>query len=190
MRSSRIPRPSAAMSVALVALIVALSGTAVALPGNNTVDSGDIKNGQVKRVDIATGAVTSPRVSDGSLLAKDFAPGQLPAGAKGDKGDPGAPGTALAFGRIRSDGTVDAAYSKNVAVAATLPTGVYCLVVPPGSRNIIVQVELGGAPAVATASLDPGDALFTCPPGPSNAVVALSTSGGGIAMRDFMVLVN
>jgi hypothetical protein len=58
MSSSRIPRPSAAMSVALIALIAALSGTAVALPGSNTVDSGDIKNGQVKRVDIATGAVT------------------------------------------------------------------------------------------------------------------------------------
>jgi hypothetical protein len=103
--------------------------------------------------------------------------------------DPGAPGTALAFGRIKSDGTVDVANSKNVAVAATLPTGVYCLVVPPGSRNIIAQVELG-APAVATASVQPGDALIMCPPGPSNAVVALSTSAGGIAMRDFMVLVN
>jgi len=189
MRSSRIPRPSAAMSVALIALIVALSGTAVALPGNNTVDSGDITNGQVKRVDIATGAVTSSKVSNGSLLAKDFAPGQLPAGAKGDPGAPGAPGTALAFGRIKSDGTVDAANTKNVAVAATLPTGVYCLVVPPGSRNIIVQVELG-VPAVATASVDPGDALFTCPPGPSNAVVALTTNAGAATKHDFMVLVN
>jgi hypothetical protein len=66
---------------------------------------------------------------------------------------------------------------------------VYCLVVPPGSRNIIAQVEFG-APAVATASVDPGDALIMCPPGPSNAVVALSTSAGAVAMRDFMVLVN
>jgi len=177
------------MLVALIALIVALSGTAVALPGSNTVDSGDIKNGQVKRVDIATGAVTSSKVSNGSLQAKDFAPGQLPAGPKGDKGDTGASGTALAFGRIKADGTVDAANSKNVAVAATLPTGVYCLVVPPGSRNIVAQVELG-SPAVATASVQPGDALVTCPPGPSNAVVALTTSAGAVAMRDFMVLVN
>jgi hypothetical protein len=189
MFSSRIPRPSAAMAVALIALIAALSGTAVALPGVNTVDSGDIKNGQVKRVDVATGAVTLDKVSNGSLLAKDFAPGQLPAGAKGDKGDTGAPGSALAFGRITSNGTVDAANSKNVAVAHIWPTGVYCLVVPAGARNIIAQVEVG-APAVATASVDPGDALIMCPPGPSNAVVALSSSAGGIAMRDFMVLVN
>ena len=37
--------PSPAMAVAFGALLAALSGTAVALPGTGTVDSGDIRKG-------------------------------------------------------------------------------------------------------------------------------------------------
>jgi hypothetical protein len=40
------------MAVAFVALLAALSGSATALQGKNTVDSGDIKNGQVKNKDL------------------------------------------------------------------------------------------------------------------------------------------
>ncbi len=43
----RIPRPSPAMVVALVALIVAVSGTAVALPGKFTVGKDDLKGSSV-----------------------------------------------------------------------------------------------------------------------------------------------
>ena len=38
--------------IGYVALFIALAGTAYALPGKNTVDSGDIRNGQVKTADI------------------------------------------------------------------------------------------------------------------------------------------
>ncbi len=82
------------MVVAICALIAALCGTAIALPGKNTVDSGDIKNGQVKRADIRNNAVTSGKVSNGSLLAKDFKAGQLPAGATGPPGPAGPAGPA------------------------------------------------------------------------------------------------
>jgi hypothetical protein len=97
-------RPSPAMAVAFIALLAALSGTAVALPGKNTVDSGDIKKGAVKKSDIGKNAVNSSKVKDGSLLAQDFKSGQLPAGPKGDpgpkgdkgdKGDTGEPGPLL-----------------------------------------------------------------------------------------------
>jgi hypothetical protein len=64
-------RPSPAMAVAFVALLAALSGTAVALPGINTVDSGDIKNGQVKNKDIRKNAVTGKKVKNGSLTGAD-----------------------------------------------------------------------------------------------------------------------
>ena len=50
-----------------LALIVALSGTAYAA---NTVRSGDIVNGQVKRADLAKDAVTSGKVKDGALLSR------------------------------------------------------------------------------------------------------------------------
>jgi len=73
--------------IAYLALFVALGGTsyaAVKLPKNS-----------VKAKQIAAGAVASSEVKDHSLLTKDFKPGQLPAGARGDagpKGDTGAKG--------------------------------------------------------------------------------------------------
>ena len=45
-------RPSPAFVLATIALLVALGGSAIALPGKNSVDSGDIKNGQVKTKDM------------------------------------------------------------------------------------------------------------------------------------------
>jgi hypothetical protein len=64
-------QPSPAMAVAFIALLAALSGTAVALPGTNTVDSRDIINGQVKRGDIGSNAVTSGKVRNGTLGGAD-----------------------------------------------------------------------------------------------------------------------
>jgi hypothetical protein len=49
----RVSRPSPGLVVAIVALVSALAGSAIALPGQNKVNSGDIKNGQVKRNDQA-----------------------------------------------------------------------------------------------------------------------------------------
>jgi hypothetical protein len=48
-----------------------LSGTAIALPGKNTVDSGDIKNGQVKGKDIGRNAVTGAKVKNGALTGAE-----------------------------------------------------------------------------------------------------------------------
>ena len=50
-------RPSPAMVVAVIALVAALGGAAVALPGRNSVKSNDIKPHNVRLSDIARGAV-------------------------------------------------------------------------------------------------------------------------------------
>ena len=42
-----IPRPSPAMVVAIIALVIAIGGTAVALPGKFTVGQDDLKNSSV-----------------------------------------------------------------------------------------------------------------------------------------------
>ena len=93
---------------ATMALIVALGGSAYAA---NSVRSRDIKNGEVKRVDLADNAVTSGKVRNGTLLSKDFRRGQIPAGAtgatgatgpKGDKGDKGDPGPSDVFQAFRN----------------------------------------------------------------------------------------
>jgi len=63
--------PSPAMAVAFIALLATLSGTAIALPGKNTVDSGDIKKGAVRGKDIRKNAVTGKKVKNNSLTGSD-----------------------------------------------------------------------------------------------------------------------
>jgi hypothetical protein len=73
------------MTVAVIALIVALGGTgyaALKLPKNS------VGNAQLKR-----DAVTGDKVKDASLFTNDFAPGQLPKGPQGDQGPAGPAGT-------------------------------------------------------------------------------------------------
>ena len=70
--------------IASIALFVALGGVswaAVTLPANS------VGKRQLKR-----NAVTSVKVANGSLTAKDFAAGQLPAGRRGAAGPTGATG--------------------------------------------------------------------------------------------------
>jgi hypothetical protein len=83
-------RPSPALVVASLALAVALGGTgyaAIALPANS-VGTKQLKNG----------AVIAAKVKRGTLRAANFAPGQIPEGAKGDRGADGLPGAAGAKG--------------------------------------------------------------------------------------------
>jgi hypothetical protein len=182
---------------ATMALIVALGGSAYAA---NTIRSSDIKNGQVKQVDLANNAVTSGKVRNGTLLSKDFKSGQLPSGprgstgatgANGPKGDAGAPGSALAFGRVLAGGTLDAGKTKDVVVDAHPLVGRYCLVVPAAARNIVAQLDLstglGGEDAFA--SVDAATVDSYCGVGPSNAIVTVASGGIG-TNRDFMVAVN
>jgi hypothetical protein len=56
-RAARRVRPSAAMVVAVIALVAALSGAAVALPGRNSVKSNDIAPKNVRLSDIARRSV-------------------------------------------------------------------------------------------------------------------------------------
>ena len=71
-------RPSHATVVAYLALFVALGGTSYAAV--------TLERNSVKGMHIARNAVTSPKVKDRSLLARDFAAGQLPAGPQGPAG--------------------------------------------------------------------------------------------------------
>jgi hypothetical protein len=89
----RIPRPSPALVVSCLALLVALGGTGYAagvasLP-RSSVGTTQLKRNAVTASKIAPNAVRAGHVLNGSLLAEDFKAGQLPKGEKGDKGDKG-----------------------------------------------------------------------------------------------------
>ena len=63
-----------ALVISLVALFAALSGAALALPGTETVNSGDIKNNAVKSIDLKdNAAVTTDDVVDETLTGTDVA---------------------------------------------------------------------------------------------------------------------
>lgn len=55
-----------------MAVFLALTGTAVALPGRNSVNSGDIINREVKRADIASDAINSGKVAGDTLTGVDI----------------------------------------------------------------------------------------------------------------------
>jgi hypothetical protein len=94
-------RPSPAMIVACIALLVALGGTSVAAVNQlarNSVGPRQLQFGAVTNPKIRNNAVTSAKVRNRSLLRADFAPGQLPAGATGPQGPAGPAGPAGAAG--------------------------------------------------------------------------------------------
>jgi hypothetical protein len=70
-----------ALVISLVALFAALSGAALALPGTQTVNSGDIKDNAVKSIDLKdNAAVTTDDVVDESLTGTDVADGSIAGG--------------------------------------------------------------------------------------------------------------
>ena len=112
-------RPSLALVVALLALVVACSGTAVAAV---SLAKNSVGTPQLKR-----NSVTAAKVKNGTLTPKDFKPGSLttgpagapgPAGPAGPKGDPGPKGDTGATGATGATGP-------------TGPTG------PPGPAGVI-----------------------------------------------------
>jgi hypothetical protein len=96
-KALRAFRPSPALLIAMIALLVALAGTgyaAATLP-RNSVGNAQLQNN----------AVTTSKVKNFSLLKADFAPGQIPRGARGSTGPPGPPGTDGARGPTGPAGT-------------------------------------------------------------------------------------
>ncbi|MEA2492586.1 MAG: hypothetical protein QOJ29_497 [Thermoleophilaceae bacterium] len=123
-------RPSPAMTVALIALFVALGGTgyaAMKLP-RNSVGSAQLKSD----------AVRSSKVKNRSLLAKDFKAGQLPRGARG------AP-AAKYFASVASNGA-----RRSGTASSVERTG-------PGRYNVRFAKDLSKCSAVVTPGWNRAD---------------------------------
>jgi hypothetical protein len=100
-------RPSPAILVAVIALVLAMTGVGWAV-SRNSVGTKQIKKGAVTAPKLHRNSVTSPTVRNNSLLAEDFKAGVLPGAL------PSAPtGTATSF-RIAPD--------LPVTSTATLPS--------------------------------------------------------------------
>jgi len=75
--SERIRRHLQSHVVGYLALFVALSGTALALPGKKQVKPDDLANGAVKGKAIAAGAVSTAKVRDDAITAPKLSPGAV-----------------------------------------------------------------------------------------------------------------
>ncbi len=169
--------------VATLALFLVLSGGAAYAAGHlakNSVGTKQLKNN----------AVTGAKVKDGSLGAKDFAAGSLPAGPKGDPGAagvPGAPGSALGYAHIvqgelvaaESKGVVKVSEGVNASESEHIPW-VTCFDLEFTPVNVIASAQAGFndpgsytpefVAAVAPAEAGHGGAVG-CPPGYRDAMV-------------------
>jgi hypothetical protein len=153
--------PSAALIVATIALVVALAGSGYA--------AFHLPSGSVGTKQLKNGAVTAAKVHRHTLLAADFAPGQLSQGT-GSPGQPGPAGTARAYGVVSASGALDATRSKGLAGVNPIThpaTGQYCIFlasgINPASTTIVAtpdQTDSGGTAHVNTAASDcPAGAL-------------------------------
>ena len=155
MKGKRRFRLTYANVVASIALFAALGGSsyaAISLPAKS-----------VGAKQLRSGSVRTAKVKDGSLLAKDFKSGQLPAGPKGDPGPRGVPGvqgekgeagTARAYALVDPQGAsndVDPAlvqpYVKAFTSVRRTSTGFYCVHpaagIDPSTMPAIVNPEYG-----------------------------------------------
>ena len=133
MRHITSHRPSPAMVVAFVALLLGLGGGAYAQQlSNNSVGSKQLKNNAVTTKKIKNGAVNSNKVKNGSLVSGDFKAGQIPAGPAGPRGATGERGPTGATGATGPIGPRGPAGATNVTVetsaeevnpVATCPAG-------------------------------------------------------------------
>lgn len=209
-------RPSPAIVISLIALFVALGGTsfaAVTLVGKNSVGSPQVINGSLQTVDLskkAKNALKGNRGAKGPAGAAGPAGPAGPQGAqgpqgpqgspgskgdKGDKGDTGAPGSALAYARVLSGGTLDATKSKNVSASNVShpATGKYCfqnLTFSP--QNAVASLSFV-LPQMRTAAVLIGQ-IVSCPVGTQVSVTINIPGGSGgtdsASDSDFMILFN
>ncbi len=133
---ARLVRQSPAMIVAMLALFVALTGTAVATTSalitgkqiaNSSITGADVKNKSLTGQDIK-GQLRGPRGLRGAAGAAGAQGAAGTQGVQGVKGDTGDSGSAVAYAKVLANGTVDETQSKNIADAnvVKIGTGSYC----------------------------------------------------------------
>jgi hypothetical protein len=178
-------RPSPAMAVAFIALLAALSGTAVALPGKNTVDSGDIKKGAVKTPDVAKNAVTAPKIRNGAVTRPKIRNGAVNGAKVGDDSLTGTDINESTLGQVPSANTANSATTAGNAGAlgGVAPSGYqraaqWALVQPDGT----IAAQSGGI-TVTKAGFPGNYAVDFNTPTAGRLVIASSALANDISFR-------
>jgi hypothetical protein len=153
-------RQAPALVISLVALFAALSGAALALPGTQTVNSGDVKNESLKSIDLKDNkAVASSDVIDESLTGADVQDNSITGNdvAEATLGQvPQAANASTLNGKTASQFTSSSIYKNESALG-------------PGST-------IGDGTQVMAAACNPGDVLLSGGPANINATTTLLES--------------
>jgi hypothetical protein len=165
--SPRRFRPSGSMLVALLALVMAMTGSAVAA---SLITSKQIKNGTIQTKDISKKALKSLRGQRGptGLAGTAGAAGAAGApgapGAKGDKGDPGPSHSYTDIGGlVNFNGTAN---NDTTVASVTVPAGTYVIRADVLANNnsasqVTFTCRLDGP--TGTTLNDPGEVMFLGP---------------------------
>ena len=149
-------------AVGYVGVFLALTGTAVALPGVNTVDSGDIINGEVKAPDIAGDAVSGSKIADGSVGTLDLRDAGV---ARADLATGAVNGTKVVDGSLGAADINANQIQRRVTGTCTSPEGI---------------TSIGADGSVTCAS--PVFAIRLFPNAGTNNFIDFSGSGPGLAL--------
>ncbi len=131
-------RPSPAMVVACVALLVALGGTSIAAVNAlapNSVGPVQLRTGAVTNPKLRNNAVTGPKVRNHSLTAADFVARSLPKGPTGPAG-PAGPAGLIGPITVRQDSIVVAGGTGVQVQDGAYSTGTVSVNCNPGEKAI------------------------------------------------------
>lgn len=160
-RINSLRRPSPAMIISMIALFVVLGGSAVALKGKNTVNSGDVVNNSLKSKDLKDGkAVRTQDVVNGSLGGADVT-------------DDGLTGSDIDESSL---GQVSAA--SNAANLGGFPASAYQRSCQPGAVAAYVYVK--GSPTFPISYTSSSALLpeqFNCTGNPTQVAVRRTATG-------------
>ena len=152
-------RPSHATAVAYLALFLALGGTSYAV-ATGAIGTREVKDNSLRSADIHNNTIRGSDIRNGAITRADLVPGLAPRGPRGLPGRPGTqgpqglpgapgePGSAVAYARVRGDGTVDTSLSKGIAqanVSKPAGNGIYCfrnLAFTP--QSVVATIEYNG----------------------------------------------
>lgn len=168
-----VPRPSASMIIALLALFVALGGTVYAASSingksvkKNSLPGNRIKQKTVTGNRLKTNTVTGKQINEATL-------GKVPAAATADTATSALTANPAGYAHVLPNGTVDAGDSFNIANAnVTHPAeGVYCLTGLAFKPHVaLAEVDSFDGPGVTETSALTSN-FIACPPSTNAEIV-------------------